>query len=103
MSSSLPIHFLVAPTLFVIGAVYLLGPMLPLARTWARVLVFAIVWAVIARYQYWRLFTTVLPAEGEWYELGWIWFCYAVELLAIFDALILYPDISAPRRPQRRS
>jgi cellulose synthase (UDP-forming) len=90
VSGVLPIHVLLAPTLFVIGAVYLLAPMLPLSRTWARLLVFAIIWAVIARYQYWRLFTTVLPAEGEWYELGWIWFCYAIEILAIFDALILY-------------
>jgi cellulose synthase (UDP-forming) len=90
VSSVLPIEFLVAPTLFVLGAVYLLGPMLPLTRTWARIVVFAIVWAVILRYQHWRLFTTVLPADGEWYELAWIWFCYAVEILAIFDALILY-------------
>ena len=76
--------------MFVLGAVYLLSPLLPLSRTWARGLVFVIVWSVIARYLDWRLFTTVLPVEGEWYEVGWVYFCFAVEVLALFDALILY-------------
>jgi cellulose synthase (UDP-forming) len=53
-------------------------------------LVFAAVWLVIARYLEWRLFETVMPAGGEWYEVGWVWFCFAVEVLALFDALILY-------------
>ena len=30
------------------------------------------------------------PVEGEWYESGWVYFCFAVEVLALFDALILY-------------
>jgi cellulose synthase (UDP-forming) len=79
-----------APLAFVFGAIYLLGPMLPLSRPWARMLVFAAVWLVIARYLEWRLFETVMPAGGEWYEVGWVWFCFAVEVLALFDALILY-------------
>ena len=84
-------HFeLMAPLAFVFGAVYLLGPMLPLSRRWARMLVFAVVWLVIARYLEWRLFETVMPAGGEWYEVGWVWFCFSVEVLALFDALILY-------------
>ena len=33
---------------------------------------------------------TVLPAQGAWYEIGWIWFCYAIEIFATCDALILY-------------
>jgi cellulose synthase (UDP-forming) len=81
---------LMAPLALVFGAVYLLGPMLPLSRLWTRMLVFAVVWLVIARYLEWRLFETVIPAGGEWYEVGWVWFCFAVELLALFDALILY-------------
>ena len=28
--------------------------------------------------------------EGEWYEVGWVYFCFAVEVLALFDALVLY-------------
>ncbi|MGH6702851.1 MAG: cellulose synthase, partial [Bradyrhizobium sp.] len=81
---------LMAPLAFVFGAIYLLGPMLPLSRPWARMLVFAAVWLVIARYLEWRLFETVMPAAGEWYEVAWVWFCFAVEVLALFDALILY-------------
>lgn len=79
-----------APLMFVIGAIYLLGPVLPISRLWARALVFATVWLIVARYLGWRYYTTVLPADGRWYEIGWIWFCFTVELLAIGDAFILY-------------
>ncbi len=87
---ALPFFELVAPAAFVIGAVYLLGPMLPLSRPWARMLIFAAVWLMIGRYLAWRLFETVMPAGGAWYEVGWVWFCFVVEVLALFDALILY-------------
>jgi cellulose synthase (UDP-forming) len=88
--ASLPYFELMAPLSFVFGAVVLLGPLLPLSRPWARGLIFAAVWLVIARYVAWRLLETVIPADGEWYEVGWVWFCFAVEVLALFDALILY-------------
>ena len=81
---------LIAPVLFVVGAIYLFGPMLPLTRNWARALVLIIVWLVIARYLEWRLFDTVMPVHGEWYEIGWVWFCFTIELLALLDAAILY-------------
>jgi cellulose synthase (UDP-forming) len=89
-AEALPFFELVAPLAFTLGAIYFLGPMLPLSRSWARLLVFGVVWVIIARYLYWRLFSTVMPADGEWYEIGWVWFCFAVEVLALFDALILY-------------
>lgn len=81
---------LLGPLIFVIGTIYVLSPMLPLSRPWARKLVFAIVWLVIARYLDWRLFTTVMPVTGEWYQVGWVWTCFVIEALALFDALILY-------------
>jgi cellulose synthase (UDP-forming) len=81
---------LLAPILFVIGTIYVLAPALPLSQSWARWVPFAAVWIVTARYAWWRLIITVLPAHGAWYEIGWVWFCYAVELLALGDALILY-------------
>jgi cellulose synthase (UDP-forming) len=80
---------LVGPLLFVIGGIYVLGPALPMTRGWARALVFAAVWLIIARYISWRVFTTVLPVHDTWREVGWVWFCFAVEVLALFDALIL--------------
>ena len=89
-ADALPIIQLLAPIIFVLGAVYLLGPILPLKRTWARVAIFATVWLIIARYLDWRLFTTVLPARGAWYEVAWVWTCFSIELLALVDALILY-------------
>ena len=89
-AESLPAFELLGPLIFVVGAVYVLSPMLPLSRPWARTFVFAIVWLVIARYLNWRLFTTVVPVTGEWYQVGWVWTCFVIEVLALFDALILY-------------
>jgi cellulose synthase (UDP-forming) len=89
-SDTLPLVQLLAPTMFVIGAVIVLGPTLPISQRWARVLIFATVWLIVGRYQIWRLAITVWPASGRWYEVAWIWFCYAVELFATGDALILY-------------
>ena len=87
---NLPLLQLVGPLLFVIGGIHVFAPTLPMTCRWARGLVFAAVWLIIARYVSWRLFTTVLPAHGAWQEVGWVWFCFAIEILALFDALILY-------------
>ena len=32
----------------------------------------------------------MLPAHGAWREVGWVWFCFAIEIFALFDAFILY-------------
>src|SRR5437899_545229 len=48
----LPLLQLFAPIFFVFGAIHILGPSLPLSRTWARVSVFAAVWLIVARYLY---------------------------------------------------
>ena len=79
-----------APALFVVGAIIVLGPILPMSRPWARALVCATVWLFVGRYEVWRLSVTAWPASGSWYEVSWVWFCYAVELFATGDALILY-------------
>jgi cellulose synthase (UDP-forming) len=89
-AEALPIFELLGPLLFVIGAIYVLGPMLPLSRPWARKILFTIVWLVIVRYLNWRLFETVMPVTGEWYQVGWVWTCFFIEILALGDALILY-------------
>ena len=86
----LPFLELWAPFLFVVATIFVVGPVLPLNRQWARNFIFAAVWLVLGRYVYWRTFDTVLPADGAWYELTWIWFVYAVEMFALVDALILY-------------
>ncbi|MEZ0219101.1 MAG: glycosyltransferase family 2 protein [Tardiphaga sp.] len=85
-----PVLEVLAPLMLIVGAIYILGPMLPMTRSWARLLVFAMVWLVVARYLSWRIFTTVVPASGEWYEVGWVWFCLTIEAFALFDAFILY-------------
>jgi cellulose synthase (UDP-forming) len=92
---------LFAPMIFVLGTVYLLGSMLPIAEGWARFSIFAVVWLVVAWYLQWRLFETILPAEGEWYEVIWLWLCFAIELLSVADQLILY--ITFLRTTDRRA
>ncbi len=87
---TLPLLPIIAPTLLTLGAVHLLGPALPLHRPWARGLVFAIVWLIILRYFVWRIVDTAWPAHGTWYEVGWVWFCLLVEMVALADAFILY-------------
>jgi cellulose synthase (UDP-forming) len=77
-AEALPYLELLWPLMFVFGAIYLLSPMLPLSRPWARGLVFLFVWFVIARYLDWRIFITVVPVQAEWYEVGW---CGSVSLL----------------------
>jgi cellulose synthase (UDP-forming) len=89
-ADGLPLAQLLAPLVLVVGGIYLLAPTLPLARPAARFAVFAAVWLVILRYLDWRIFTTILPARGAWYEVGWIWLCFAIELFALADALFLY-------------
>ena len=89
-AEGLPYIELLSPLIFVLGTIYVLSPVLPLSHSWARASVFAVVWLVVARYLSWRFFDTVLPAEGEWYKIGWVYFCFAVEALALFDAFILY-------------
>ena len=72
MQFDAPLLQVLAPLMFVVGALYLLGPTLPISRPWARFLVFGTVWLVIARYLNWRIFTTVLPAGGAWHDVGWV-------------------------------
>jgi cellulose synthase (UDP-forming) len=89
-AEGLPYIELLSPLIFVHGTIYVLSPVLPLSHSWARASVFAVVWLVVARYLSWRFFDTVLPADGEGYKIGWVYFCFAVEALALFDAFILY-------------
>ena len=85
-----PIIAALGPILFVIGTVYILGPILPLRRPWARYLLFAAVWTIVFRYLLWRFFDTVLPATGSAVDLTFIWCCFVAEVFALCDALILY-------------
>jgi cellulose synthase (UDP-forming) len=87
---ALPLFQLLGPVAFVLGTIYLLGPILPLSKGWARAAVFATVWVIVTRYLFWRLFSTVLPASGPWYQVGWVWVCFSIELAALTDGLITY-------------
>src|SRR5262245_22484599 len=73
-SESLTWLQLLAPTLFVFGALYLLANIFPVASRWGRYLIFVTVWSVVFWYLRWRFFETVLPTNGYWYEIGWVWF-----------------------------
>ena len=87
---SLTLLHLLAPTIFVLGAIFLLGSILPITHRWARYSIFSVVWLIVAWYFHWRLLVTMMPADGAWYEVGWLWLCFAIEILSVFDQLILY-------------
>jgi cellulose synthase (UDP-forming) len=89
-TDSLSLIQLLAPTIFVVGSIYVLGSMLPIASGWSQGSIFIVVWLVVAWYLHWRLFTTVSPAQGAWYVVGWVWLCFGVELLAVFDQFIFH-------------
>lgn len=97
----LALSAIIAPIVLVIGAIWLLPAELPMQRPWARYLIFAVVWLIVGRYMAWRLFDTVIPADGEWYELAWIYLSFAIETIALGDALILY--LAFVRTSDRRS
>lgn len=86
----MPWSYVLAPLAFAMGGLFLAANTLPIAQRWARYAVFAAVWLLVLRYLDWRLFDTVLAARSEGFELVWIWICFAVECMALFDAFILY-------------
>lgn len=85
-----PVLEVLAPLILVVGAIYVLGPLLDISKSTVRLLVFAMVWLVVARYLTWRVAVTLLPASGAWHEVAWVWLCFAIEAFALFDAFILY-------------
>ena len=52
--------------MLVVGAIYILGSVVPIGRAWARVSIFAAVWLVIIWYLQWRITVTVLPGKGKY-------------------------------------
>lgn len=86
---TLTLKELVAPTLFVVAVIYILGPVLPMERQWARVSIVGFAGIMLVRYLHWRIFSTVLPMRSAWYEFGWTWLCLVVELLGLIDLAIL--------------
>ncbi|ASY72770.1 Curdlan synthase [Sinorhizobium fredii USDA 205] len=78
-----------APTLLVI-AFFLLGPSnWSRRRSWARAITCAFVAVVALRYMVWRLTETVLPYPNDGANFYWVWFVFAVELLA-FSEVVLF-------------
>lgn len=90
MSFDAPFLEALAPLMLVIGVLYVAGPLLDMSRRWMRIAVFGFVWLFVARYLYWRVSETILPATGAWYEIAWVWLCFAIEIFAYFDAMVLY-------------
>ena len=86
----LPDAYVLAPLAIVAGALLLPNALLPMQRPWARYLMVGFVWLFVLRYLYWRVTVTLYADDLALHELAWIWLCFAVELLALFDAGILY-------------
>ncbi|MBZ9602957.1 glycosyltransferase [Phyllobacterium chamaecytisi] len=78
-----------APTILVV-AFFLLGPFnWSRHHTWTRTVTCIFVFAVAARYLWWRFTETVLPYPNDGGNFYWVWFVFVVEVLA-FSEVILF-------------
>ncbi|MGD2132579.1 MAG: glycosyltransferase, partial [Maricaulaceae bacterium] len=91
-----PLTLLLAPVLLALAFYVVAGPLAdPMSRPWRAVL--GVVTALfLARYLYWRLFDSVLSADGSPLEVGWIWTVFLAELITYGDAVILFLMFQKP-------
>ena len=66
----------------------------PRQRSWARGITCAFVFAVALRYLWWRFDRTVLPQPNDGFAFYWVWFLFAIELLAFLDILVFLITMS---------
>ena len=86
----LPYLELLSPLIFVLATIYVLGPCcrsLVRGRAHRSLSSCGLSSRAISPGVFSR---PSCPRNGDWYEVGWVYFCFAVEALALFDAFILY-------------
>lgn len=66
----------------------------PRQRTWTRAITCAFVLAVALRYLWWRFDKTVLPQPNDGFDFYWVWFLFAIEILAFSDILVFLVTMS---------
>jgi cellulose synthase (UDP-forming) len=94
--SLVPDHYLPIIVLAFLGLAY------PASKEPGKALTFALICGlafVVGRYFWWRLTETLVPPEGITLAVTGIWFVFALEVCAWFDASILYAQLS--RRTDR--
>src|SRR5262245_60791849 len=79
-----------APSLALLGASLAIFPQLDHRRNWARHAIVALTFAIVARYMWWRVEATVLPADPATLGGVWIWFCFIIEALVLGDLVITF-------------
>jgi cellulose synthase (UDP-forming) len=81
---------------FLVAAFFLVFALnLPRQRTWTRAITCAVVLLVALRYLLWRFTDTVLPMDPEeGFAFWWVWFLFAVEILAFSDILLFLVAMS---------
>ncbi|MBK1698312.1 glycosyltransferase [Rhodovibrio salinarum] len=81
------------PLLLVIGVFTGLAPLLGRQNAVGRWLVVGFVTIVVLHYMAWRIPVTLLPANDLSTQSLWVWFLFAIELLALGDAAILFATL----------
>lgn len=81
---------LLAPIAIVAGVLLLPNAVLPMDRPWVRHALVLFVLLVILRYMLWRVTATLDTTELGLGEAAWVYFVFGVEVMALFDAGILY-------------
>lgn len=92
---------LLAPTLVIVGLIYVLPSAMPLDNRRARLAIVAVVWVCAARYLWWRGTETLITDRSE-LETFWSVLCFSIELVALIDGSLLYLAFSrtTDRRPE---
>lgn len=90
MVETLPAGVLLAPAAIAFAICFLLASCVDTETRWVRAAFLGVVMVFVARYAWWRFFNTVLPAEGEFFNIVWVWFCFFVETLLLIDVSILF-------------
>jgi cellulose synthase (UDP-forming) len=85
----------IAPSVFALAFFLVFALNWPRDQTWSRSLAALFILALTARYLSWRLESTVMPhpADGS-FGFIWVWFVFAIELLALADLLLLLLTMS---------
>lgn len=73
------------PTLLVAAIFFIFVLNSPRQRTWVRTITCTFVLLVSLRYLWWRLHDTVLPYPYGGLTFYWVWFLFAIELLAFAE------------------
>jgi cellulose synthase (UDP-forming) len=98
-----PLLILLTPALLALAFYIVGGPTVnPMSRVF-RLVIGAVTAVFLLRYLHWRLFETVLNANGSPVEIAWVWTVFVAELITHGDAVILFLMFMKPTNRSKKA